>query len=98
MTPQLPEDLLEVLATLQAPEDVSRVLQDLMSASEIQACRERWEIVKALDEGQTQREVRDRLGVSVTTVNRGNQQLKYGAGGFRLALDVRARLAAERGA
>ena len=33
------------------------------------------------------REVRDAVGVSVTTVSRGSRGLKYGVGGFRIALD-----------
>ena len=52
---------------------------------------ERWHIVKRLRAGATQREVAAELGVSVTTVSRGARQLKYGTGGFEVALGRKAR-------
>ena len=48
----------------------------------------RWLIVKRIAAGDRQRAVRDALGVSITTVNRGAQQYRDGCGGFDLAFDV----------
>lgn len=93
MAPELPRDLIDVLSSLTRDEDLNRVLTDLLTPSEVESIAERWEIVKRLDAGQPQRDVRDALGVSVTTVSRGSRALKYGVGGFRLALD---RLSARR--
>ena len=95
MRPRLPTELLGVLASIDDVPTLSKVLTDLLTEAEVDAIRERWAIVKLLDAGKSQRQVRDRLGVSVTTVNRGNRQLKYGAGGFRIALDRAAELAGE---
>jgi Trp operon repressor len=92
VAPKIPKDLLAVLAAIDDPKILSRVLADLLTEGEIQSIGERWEIVKLLEAGNSQRQVRDRLGVSVTTVNRGNRQLKYGTGGFRAALDLLAEL------
>lgn len=88
MAPKLPKDLLAVLATIDDPKTLGRVFTDLLTEAEISSVRERWEIAKLLEAGNSQRQVRDRLGVSVTTVNRGNKMLKYGSGGCRAALDV----------
>lgn len=88
MPPELPQDLIRVLALASDTDLIHRLLQDLLTPSEVSAIRERWEIVKRLDDGMSQRAIRDEVGVSVTTVSRGNRQLKYGASGFRDALDL----------
>lgn len=88
MTPTLPEDLLEVLTGTQDIGFVRRLLADILTPSELSAVAERWEIVKRLQGGKSQRTIRDELGVSVTTISRGNRQLQYGTGGFREALDM----------
>lgn len=90
--PRLPRDLLAVLASLDDPKDLNRLLSDLFTASEIQSIRERWTIVKLLAGGESQRRVRDRVGVSVATVSRGSKQLQFGSGGFQLAFDALAAL------
>ena len=86
--PVLPPDVLAVLARLGDPAEVELFLRDLLTPHERESISERWAIVKALNAGETQRQVRDRLGCSITTVSRGAKQLKYGDGGFALALDA----------
>jgi TrpR-related protein YerC/YecD len=88
----MPRDLLEVIASLDNPADLHRLFSDLLTPAEIESVKERWAIVKCLAAGESQRTVRDRLGVSVTTVSRGNRQLKYGHGGFMLAFESLQRL------
>ena len=88
MRPELHSEILEILAAMDRSEDVRRFLMDLLTPSEVESLSERWAIVRALAEGKTQRSVRDELGVSVTTVSRGSRQLKYGEGGFELALNL----------
>lgn len=85
--PPLPADLLAVLAAMDEPADLSLLLHDLLTPHEREALAERWAIVKGLAAGRTQREVRDSLGCSITTVSRGSKQLKYGDGGLALAFD-----------
>ena len=84
-TPELPAELLRVLARLDRVEDVARLLSDLLTPAEIEALGERWQIVQRLTAGQSQREVAAELGVSITTVSRGSRQLKYGVGGIAMA-------------
>jgi len=62
------------------------LLVDLLTPHEIEAIAERWAIIKRIDAGMSQRAIRDQLGASVTTISRGNRQLKYGSGGFHKAL------------
>lgn len=87
-TPRPPDDLLSVLAALDDPQALGDLLVDLLTPSEVEAVAERWQIVKLLAVGKTQRAVRDHLGCSVTTVTRGARQLKYGTGGFERAFGL----------
>ena len=54
------------------------VLQDLMTPQEISELAERIELLHQLKQGKTQREIASDMGISVTTVSRGNRVLKYG--------------------
>lgn len=91
-SPHLPSDLLAVLAALQRPEDLQRFFDDLLTPAEVDSLGERWQVVKRLAAGESQRAVRDAVGVSVSTVSRGSRQLKYGHEGFALAFDTLAHL------
>ena len=84
--PELPGELLRALARLDREEDIGLVMGDLLTPSEVEALGERWAIIKALLAGKSQREVAAELEVSITTVSRGSRQLKYGQGGFQVAL------------
>lgn len=90
--PQLPGDLLTVLAVLTQPQNIASLLSDLLTPQETEALTERWLIAERLSRGESQRAVADALGVSITTVSRGARSLKYGAGGFALALTTLHRL------
>jgi len=85
--PRLPDDLLSVLAHLDSG-SLERLCEDLLTPAEIVALGERWGIVKRLAAGESQRSVRDALGVSLATISRGSRQLRYGGGGFSLAFDA----------
>ncbi len=90
--PQLPADLLTVLAALGDPRDIALLLSDLLTPQEVEALAERWWIAERLSRGEAQRSVAEALQVSITTVSRGARSLKYGAGGFDLALKTLANL------
>jgi len=86
-TPELPADLLVAIAVTERVDDLQRLFEDLLTPSELDAICERWEIVKRLSAGESQRSIRDALSVSVSTVSRGSRQLKYGSGGFSEAFE-----------
>jgi Trp operon repressor len=68
------------------------LLSDLLTPQEVEALAERWWIAERLSRGEAQRSVAEALQVSITTVSRGARSLKYGAGGFDLALKTLANL------
>jgi Trp operon repressor len=86
--PQLPNGLLAVLAALDQPGQIAMLLGDLLTPQETEALGERWQIAQLLSRGEPQRAVADALSVSITTVSRGARSLKYGTGGFELALQT----------
>jgi TrpR-related protein YerC/YecD len=87
LRPPPPQDLLDVLADLRDPADIAAFLEDLLTPSEVANIDERWELVKLLASGLSQRTVAQRLGAGVATVSRGARILKYGSGGFDMAFD-----------
>lgn len=93
---RLPEDLLAAISAHADVSELRTIFADLLTPRELSAVAERWEIVKRLDEGMTQRAIRDVVGASVTTVSRGNRQLREGFGGFRQLLET-AKQNAEKG-
>jgi len=58
--------------------DMEPVLDDLFTPQEIAEIGERIELLKQLQQGKTQRDIAEDLGISVTTVNRWSRILKYG--------------------
>jgi TrpR family trp operon transcriptional repressor len=90
--PTLPPDLLDVLADVRDPKDLGALFDDLLTPAEVANVSERWELVKLLAEGKSQRAVASAVGAGVATVTRGARILKYGAGGFAKAFDRLAKL------
>lgn len=81
------KELLRAFTQLKTSKDAERFLEDILTPQELNAVVERWMLIKLLIEGKTQREVRDELGIAIATVTRGARQLKYGTGGFKMALN-----------
>ena len=61
-------------------------LSNILTPPEKEEIARRLQIVKMLMKGVPQREVAEKLGVSVGTVSRGARELKYGAKGFEKIL------------
>jgi len=86
------KDLFEAILALENPDEVERFLRDLCTLSELGAMAHRWEVVKLVEQGLPYQEISSRTGASTTTVTRVAHWLRYGEGGYRLALERRKRL------
>jgi TrpR-related protein YerC/YecD len=76
----LPDSLLLVTDTLwriKEKDEFANVLEDILTPSEITELADRITILKMLQDGKSQRDIAEALGVSVTTVSRGNRVLQY---------------------
>jgi TrpR-related protein YerC/YecD len=87
------DELLDAILSLRTREEAGRFFRDLCTVAEIEAMTQRWQMARLLDQGLPYLEVAARTGASTTTVTRVAQWLRRGEGGYRLALDRRARRA-----
>src|SRR5215216_2800637 len=85
-TPEI-QDLCEAIASLRAADEAGRFLRDLCTLSELEAMAHRWQVAQLLEEGLPYLEISRRTHASTTTVTRVAHWLRYGEGGYRLALD-----------
>jgi TrpR-related protein YerC/YecD len=63
----------ELFSTILKLKDVGECrafFQDLCTPAELQAMKDRWAVAELLADGLTYRQIRDKTGVSVTTVGR----------------------------
>jgi len=63
------------------------LLKDILTPQELDSIAERWELIQMLAEGVSQREVADKLGISISKITRGSRMLQYGSGGFDYFLE-----------
>jgi TrpR-related protein YerC/YecD len=77
--------LCAALASLRTPAEVRDFLRDLCTPAELQALADRWAVVAWLKRGLSYREIRERTGVSVTTIARVARFLGRGYGGYDIA-------------
>ncbi len=71
-------DIAAVLARMREPRSVERLLRELLTASEAEKLSLRWDIVRFLSEGESQRAIAQKLGVSLCKITRGARELRRG--------------------
>ncbi len=69
------------------PTDLEGVLMDILTPAEIDEIADRIRILQMLHSGKSQRDIATELGISVTTVSRGNRVLQYENKGISWYLD-----------
>jgi TrpR family transcriptional regulator, trp operon repressor len=77
------KNLAQAIAGSRDPADILGFLQGILTPPEREKITLRWELVKLLEVGTTQRAVARRLGVSLCKITRGSKELKEGPRGFR---------------
>jgi len=84
----------EIAASLAAIGDaalIRRFLESLLTPREREEIAGRWELVKLLERGESQRHVAKRLGMSLCKITRGSRELKKRDSAFKAVLDEHAR-------
>lgn len=69
-------ELSEYLCEIQSPEKMKTLLSELLTPAEQSNLFLRWELMKLLKEGVSQRKVADSLGISLCKITRGASLLK----------------------
>jgi len=82
------KDLIKTLLSIKDERLMEEFLIDLLTPTEFEDIIKRWQVVKKLDKGMSQRKIVEELGVGIATVTRGSRELRDERGGFRKVLDV----------
>ena len=88
------DHLAELAALIHQAEDPAQVegfLREILTPSEIEAISARWELVKRLDRGQSQRAIAAELGLSLCKITRGSRVLKQPGSALRAVLERQGR-------
>jgi TrpR-related protein YerC/YecD len=76
------DELFTALLSLRDIGECRAFFDDLCTPAELQAMKDRWNVVEMLGQGLTYRQIHNATGVSVTTVGRVARCLQSGAGGY----------------
>jgi len=74
------KQLFDLILQIKTHAEARAVLTALQTPAEYQILVRRWQIVKKLIEGGSQRGICEDQGVGIATVTRGSRELKYGTG------------------
>lgn len=80
-------DVYELFASIRDPKEAEALLRDILTPQELESVAERWQIVQELHKGTAQREIAEKLSLSISKITRGSRMMQYGAGGFELFLE-----------
>jgi len=80
------KELLRIFLEIKKAELLEDFLADLLTPAETKDIVARWQIVKLLNLGLTQREVAKKLKVSISKVERGAREMLNEQGGFKKIL------------
>ncbi|MDD5705708.1 MAG: Trp family transcriptional regulator [Kiritimatiellae bacterium] len=69
-------ELAAVFARVRDPSGMHRLLEEMLTEAELHDLSLRWRLVKLLQAGVPQREIAERLGVSLCKITRGSRVLK----------------------
>jgi len=85
-------ELAQLLARTDDPRLVEAVLAALLTPSEAHDLSARWELVKRLEAGETQRQIAKELHLSLCKITRGSRELKKPDSAFKALLRLHAQL------
>jgi len=69
-------EIAEIMANLNDPQIIEGFLQCILTPTELKKIATRWEIVKMLHQGVSQRKIAEDLHLSLCNITRGSRELK----------------------
>jgi TrpR family trp operon transcriptional repressor len=76
---------------------IEKFFVSFLTPRELHELSQRWELVKLLDQGMTQRGIAKKLGISLCKITRGSRELKKKPSHFKIMIDRYRELQARRG-
>ena len=87
MKKQYHTELYDLFTKISTAGDAKKILKDILTPAELDAIAERWQLIKLLHKGVSQREIAKKLNISISKITRDSRALKYGTGGFKILLE-----------
>ncbi len=79
--------LFKTILNLQTIDECYRYFEDICTVKEVQDMAQRLETAILLDNGENYQKISEDVGISTATIGRVSKCLKYGSGGYRMAID-----------
>lgn len=76
------------LSGIDDPKLIEHFLKSILTDYEAGEISSRWEIVKLLSEGMSQRKISEKLGTSLCKITRGSKELKKKDSSFRTVMEA----------
>ena len=90
-------EIARALAATNDHELIRGFLHSILTPSEIASLATRWELVKLMDQGLSQRKIAERLGLSLCKITRGSRELKKEDSPFERMLKIHSSLSSSDG-
>ncbi|MCU0822125.1 MAG: trp operon repressor [Spirochaetes bacterium] len=81
------KEISKILAKTDNEKIIEKFLESILTEKEINDISSRWELVKMLDEGVSQRKISEKLGLSLCKITRGSRELKKRDSSFKKMID-----------
>jgi len=75
-------DIYALFASVENEKEAEMLLKDILTPQELESVAERWQLIQALHKGVPQRDVAEKLGISISKITRGSRAMQFGEGGF----------------
>ncbi|MBN1495802.1 MAG: transcriptional regulator [Spirochaetes bacterium] len=82
------KEIARVLSVTSDAESIEGFLKSILTRNEIDEISGRWELVKLLHEGMSQRRIAERLGLSLCKITRGSKELKKSRSPFKTMIET----------
>ena len=89
-------DLYQLFSSVRTEKEAEMLLTDMLTPGELRSLTKRWQELQLLANGMTQREVSQKLKISISKVTRGSRVLRHGTGGAWLFLKRLGKIRKER--
>jgi len=81
-------EIARTLASIEDPQVIEDFMNSILTEKEVFDISSRWELVKYLDEGVSQRTIASELGLSLCKITRGSKELHKNHSAFKKVLDA----------
>jgi TrpR family trp operon transcriptional repressor len=82
------EEIATTLAVLADADLIERFIRSILTTAEVRLVSSRWELVKMLKAGKSQRAIAKELGLSLCKITRGSRELKGESSALRRIIEI----------